>query len=62
MYVWYRSKNMKYIVKTKCYHNTHGLLQEGEIVELTADEVKEYDKKYFASLFDAIEEADKPEE
>lgn len=37
-------------------------MQEGEIVELTADEVKEYDKKYFASLFDAVEEADKPEE
>lgn len=52
---------MKYIVKTKCYHNTHGLLNEGEIVELTADEVKEYNKKYFTSLFDAIEE-DKPEE
>ena len=53
---------MKYIVKTKCYHNTHGLLNEGEIVELTADEVKEYDKKYFASLFDAVEEEDKLEE
>ncbi|WP_367171023.1 4Fe-4S binding protein [uncultured Veillonella sp.] len=30
---------MEYIVKQKCYHNTLGLLHEGETVTFTKDEV-----------------------
>ena len=57
---------MEYIVKTKCYHNTLGLLREGETVTFTKDEVAEYDKDYFNSLFEPVgdetEEADEVED
>lgn len=45
---------MEYIVKAKCYHNTLGLLHEGETVTFTKDEVDEYDKDYFNSLFEPV--------
>lgn len=43
---------MEYIVKKKLYHNTLGLLNEGETVTLTKEEVAEYDKDYFDTLFE----------
>lgn len=48
---------MEYIVKAKCYHNTQGLLNEGEIVTFTKDEVAEYDKDYFNALFEPVGDA-----
>lgn len=48
---------MEYIVKAKCYHNTLGLLHEGETVTFTKDEVSEYDKDYFNSLFEPVGDA-----
>ena len=48
---------MEYIVKAKCYHNTLGLLNEGETVTFTKDEVAEYDKDYFNALFEAVGDA-----
>ena len=48
---------MEYIVKHKCYHNTLGLLHEGETVTFTKDEVAEYDKDYFNSLFEPVGDA-----
>lgn len=45
---------MEYIVKAKCYHNTLGLLHEGETVTFTKDEVAEYDKDYFKDLFETV--------
>ena len=48
---------MEYIVKAKCYHNTLGLLHEGETVTFTKDEVAEYDKGYFNSLFEPVGDA-----
>nr|DAH92539.1 MAG TPA: hypothetical protein [Caudoviricetes sp.] len=45
---------MEYIVKAKCYHNTLGLLHEGETVTFTKDEVAEYDKDYFNYLFEPV--------
>ena len=43
---------MEYIVKKKLYHNTLGLLNEGETVTFTKEEVAEYDKDYFDTLFE----------
>lgn len=48
---------MEYIVKQKCYHNTLGLLREGETVTFTKDEVAEYDKDYFNALFEPVGDA-----
>ena len=48
---------MEYIVRTKCYHNTLGLLHEGETVTFTKEEVAEYDKDYFNSLFEPVGDA-----
>lgn len=48
---------MEYIVKQKCYHNTLGLLHEGETVTFTKDEVAEYDKDYFNALFEPVGDA-----
>ena len=48
---------MEYIVKAKCYHNTQGLLNEGETVTFTKDEVAEYDKDYFNALFEPVGDA-----
>ena len=45
---------MEYIVKAKCYHNTLGLLHEGETVTFTKEEVAEYDKDYFKDLFETV--------
>lgn len=45
---------MEYIVKKKLYHNTLGLLNEGETVTFTKEEVTEYDKDYFDTLFEAV--------
>lgn len=45
---------MEYIVKKKLYHNTLGLLNEGETVTFTKEEVAEYDKDYFNDLFEAV--------
>lgn len=45
---------MEYIVKKKLYHNTLGLLNEGETVTFTKEEVAEYDKDYFDTLFDTV--------
>lgn len=42
---------MEYIVKAKCYHNTLGLLHEGETVTFTKMKA-EYDKDYFNALFE----------
>ena len=38
---------MEYIAKVTLYHNTKGLIKEGQAVEFTKDEVAEYDKDYF---------------
>lgn len=55
---------MEYIVKKKLYHNTLGLLNEGETVTFTKEEVAEYDKDYFDTLFEAVgaEETDATDE
>lgn len=45
---------MEYIVKKKLYHNTLGLLNEGETVTFTKEEVAEYDKDYFDTLFESV--------
>lgn len=45
---------MEYIVNKKLYHNTLGLLNEGETVTFTKEEVAEYDKDYFDTLFEAV--------
>lgn len=45
---------MEYIVKKKLYHNTLGLLNEGETVTFTKEEVAEYDKDYFDALFEVV--------
>lgn len=45
---------MEYIVKKKLYHNTLGLLNEGETVTFTEEEVAEYDKDYFDTLFETV--------
>lgn len=46
---------MEYIVKKKLYHNTLGLLNEGETVTFTKEEVAEYDKDYFDTLFETVD-------
>lgn len=46
--------HMEYIVKKKLYHNTLGLLNEGETVTFTKEEVAEYDKDYFDTLFETV--------
>lgn len=55
---------MEYIVKKKLYHNTLGLLNEGETVIFTKEEVAEYDKDYFDALFEVVgtEETDTTDE
>ena len=61
---------MEYIAKVTLYHNTKGLIKEGQAVEFTKDEVAEYDKDYFNALFEPVgdaeveetEEADEVEE
>lgn len=55
---------MEYIVKKKLYHNTLGLLNDGETVTFTKEEVAEYDKDYFDTLFEAVgtEETDATDE
>ena len=55
---------MEYIAKVTLYHNTKGLIKEGQTVELTKEEVAEYDKDYFKDLFDAVgaEETDDTDE
>lgn len=45
---------MEYIAKVTLYHNTKGLIEEGQTVEFTKDEVAEYDKDYFNDLFEAV--------
>lgn len=45
---------MEYIVKKKLYHNTLGLLNEGDTVTFTKEEVAEYDKDYFDTLFETV--------
>lgn len=45
---------MEYIAKVTLYHNTKGLIKEGQAVEFTKDEVAEYDKDYFKDLFDTV--------
>ena len=45
---------MEYIAKVTLYHNTKGLIKEGQTVELTKEEVAEYDKDYFDDLFEAV--------
>lgn len=45
---------MEYIVKKKLYHNTLGLLNEGETVTFTKEEIAEYDKDYFDTLFETV--------
>lgn len=45
---------MEYIAKVTLYHNTKGLIKEGQTVELTKEEVVEYDKDYFNDLFEAV--------
>lgn len=54
---------MEYIAKVTLYHNTKGLIEEGQTVELTKEEVAEYDKDYFNDLFEAVgaEETDTDE-
>lgn len=54
---------MEYIAKVTLYHNTKGLIKEGQTVELTKEEVAEYDKDYFKDLFetDATDETDTDE-
>lgn len=55
---------MEYIAKVTLYHNTKGLIKEGQTVELTKEEVDEYDKDYFNDLFEAVgaEETDATDE
>ncbi|MDU6732129.1 MAG: hypothetical protein E6445_07690 [Staphylococcus sp.] len=55
---------MEYIAKVTLYHNTKGLIEEGQTVELTKEEVAEYDKDYFNDLFEAVsaEETDATDE
>ncbi|MDU3602999.1 MAG: hypothetical protein E7F91_02245 [Veillonella sp.] len=55
---------MEYIAKVTLYHNTKGLIKEGQTVELTKEEVAEYDKDYFNDLFEAVgaEETDATDE
>lgn len=45
---------MEYIVKKKLYHNTLGLLNDGETVTFTKEEIAEYDKDYFDTLFETV--------
>lgn len=45
---------MEYIAKVTLYHNIKGLIEEGQTVELTKEEVAEYDKDYFNDLFEAV--------
>ncbi len=45
---------MEYIAKVTLYHNTKGLIEEGKTVELTKEEVAEYDKDYFNDLFETV--------
>ena len=45
---------MEYIAKVTLYHNTKGLIKEGQAVEFTKDEVAEYDKDYFKDLFEPV--------
>lgn len=45
---------MEYIAKVTLYHNTKGLIEEGQTVELTKEEVAEYDKDYFNDLFEVV--------
>lgn len=45
---------MEYIAKVTLYHNTKGLIKEGQAVEFTKDEVAEYDKDYFNDLFETV--------
>lgn len=54
---------MEYIAKVTLYHNTKGLIEEGQTVELTKEEVAEYDKDYFNDLFETVgaEETDTDE-
>lgn len=55
---------MEYIAKVTLYHNTKGLIEEGQTVELTKEEVAEYDKDYFNDLFETVgaEETDSTDE
>lgn len=55
---------MEYIAKVTLYHNTKGLIKEGQTVELTKEEVAEYDKDYFDTLFETVgaEETDATDE
>ena len=55
---------MEYVAKVTLYHNTKGLIKEGQTVELTKEEVAEYDKDYFNDLFEAVgaEETDATDE
>lgn len=55
---------MEYIAKVTLYHNTKGLIEEGQTVEFTKEEVAEYDKDYFNDLFEAVgaEETDATDE
>lgn len=46
---------MEYIVKKKLYHNTLGLLNKDETVTFTKEEVAEYDKDYFDTLFETVD-------
>lgn len=45
---------MEYIAKVTLYHNTKGLIKEGQAVEFTKEEVAEYDKDYFKDLFETV--------
>nr|DAP43223.1 MAG TPA: hypothetical protein [Caudoviricetes sp.] len=45
---------MLYIAKVTLYHNTKGLIKDGETVEFTKEEVAEYDKDYFNDLFETV--------
>ena len=45
---------MEYIAKVTLYHNTKGLIKEGQAVEFTKDEVAEYDNDYFKDLFETV--------
>lgn len=55
---------MEYTAKVTLYHNTKGLIKEGQTVELTKEEVAEYDKDYFKDLFETVgaEETDATDE
>lgn len=55
---------MEYIAKVTLYHNTKGLIKEGQTVELTKEEVAKYDKDYFKDLFETVgaEETDDTDE